>query len=479
MKKILVVAVASFLFLLSACSPAGPAVVPQNTEPVLSPVVSLVPSAVVPTGTPIPLAAPPSPEPTAEGIKPVNIRAFCTLIGEDPKTVVKAGTPVNIIWGWSAKTEQQINDFLENNITEVTLDGKIVAGKRLEGILKNQTSGDPQVVWRAEMGVLSPGSHKLTYDVKFKKMIDDGSSTYGPGGKIVSSYDQCEIFVEEVPGSGLPVGTGTSEVPGSSSTRVRPADGMVMVNVPAGAFIMGSENYNVEKPIHEVTLEGFWIDQTEVTNAMFGKFADAQAYQTEAEKVGKSRVRNTTLFTWEDTSGADWRHPQGPQTNLEGLFNHPVVHISWDDANAYCSWAGGRLPTEAEWEKAARGTDGRTYPWGDAAPDATRLNFSDVYLGKSASDGYLFSVPVGSTPAGASPYGAYDMAGNIWEWTADWFNAYPGNTIGDDLYGTKRRVMRGGSWFNLADNVRSAYRYIGIPTLSSSNIGFRCAYPEG
>jgi formylglycine-generating enzyme required for sulfatase activity len=478
MKKILVCAIISILILLAACQPAVPVVVPQNMPAALPPTVAVPPPAEGPTAAAVPTTAAPPPKPTVEAVKPVNILAFCTIIGKDPKTIVKAGTPINIVWGWSAKTEAQINDFLENSITEVTLDGKIIQGKKVEGILKNQTSGDPEVVWAVEVGMLSPGSHKVTYNVKFKKMVDDGTTTYGPGGKTESSPDQCEIFVEEGPGSGAPASSGTADTPETGSTQVRPADGMVMVYVPAGPFTMGSEYFDVEKPIHEVTLDAFWIDQTEVTNAMFEIFVAAQAYQTDAKKAGKSRLRNTTSKTWEVTSGADWLHPQGPQTNREGLSDHPVVHVSWNDASAYCSWAGGKLPGEAEWEKAARGTDGRTYPWGEAAPDAARLNFADVYLGKSAKDGYLFTVPVGSTPPGASPYGAYDMAGNVWEWTADWFDAYPANTVGDEMYGITYRVIRGGSWFNTSEFVRSAYRYIAIPTLSSSALGFRCVFPK-
>ena len=111
-----------------------------------------------------------------------------------------------------------------------------------------------------------------------------------------------------------------------------------MVYVPAGPFIMGSNRYDVEKPIHEVTLDSFWIDRTEVTNAMFEKFAQASNYRTDAEKVGKSTIRDTGSKAWAQVNGADWQHPQGPQSSLAGLSEHPIVHISWNDANAYCSW---------------------------------------------------------------------------------------------------------------------------------------------
>lgn len=122
--------------------------------------------------------------------------AFCTLIGKDPKTYVPRGTPVNIIWGWSAKTEVQINDYLENNITEITLDGKVIEGTISPEIKKNGTSGLPEVVWFSNVGVLAPGPHTVTYDVKWKKMIEDGTSTYGPGGKNETEHDECQIIVE-------------------------------------------------------------------------------------------------------------------------------------------------------------------------------------------------------------------------------------------------------------------------------------------
>jgi len=181
-------------------------------------------------------------------------------------------------------------------------------------------------------------------------------------------------------------------------TWTRPADGMVMVYVPAGEFLMGSSDTdgqarNDEKPQHTVYLDAYWIDRTEVTNAQYRKCVEAGACREPG--------------CWDDEN-----------YNAPG---QPVVCATWDDAQSYATWVGGRLPTEAEWEKAARGTDGRIYPWGDEF-DGTRLNYCDRsceedYKDTGADDGYALTAPVGRYPSGASPYGALDMAGNVWEWT--------------------------------------------------------------
>jgi serine/threonine-protein kinase len=253
---------------------------------------------------------------------------------------------------------------------------------------------------------------------------------------------------------------------------------MTLHYVPAGEFIMGSEDgSDDEKPIHTVDLDAFWIDQTEVTNVMFADFIDETGYTTDAEKAGTSWVYQDG--DWNQVDGADWMHPFGPSSGISDIINHPVIHISWNDAQAYCSWADRRLPTEAEWEKAARGAEGNVYPWGDTF-DGERLNFCDSncsfdWADKNADDDYEFTAPVGTYPNGASPYGALDMAGNVWEWVNDWYDAYPGNTVSDDGYGTTYRVLRGGSWGSSDSGVRSAGRGGGNSTDSVSDIGFRCS----
>ncbi len=219
-----------------------------------------------------------------------------------------------------------------------------------------------------------------------------------------------------------------------------------MVYVPEGEFLMGSADSDPdagsdEKPQHTVYLDAFWIDKTEVTNAAFALCVQAGACQT---------------------TGADFSEKP----------NHPVVAVSWNDAAAYCEWAGRRLPTEAEWEKAARGTDGRIYPWGDGAPDATLLNYNGNIGG---------TTEVGSYPDGASPYGALDMAGNVWEWANDWYDSsYYSNSPSENPQGPSTgdaRVLRGGSWVNEARNVRVSNRGRGYPDYRFvGSGGFRCSF---
>jgi formylglycine-generating enzyme required for sulfatase activity len=304
----------------------------------------------------------------------------------------------------------------------------------------------------------------------------------------------CIIF--PTPTIAPPPPTGTSApptaTPGIGSTWTRPADGMVMVYVPEGDFTMGSnEGDSDEQPVHTVYLDAYWIDQTEVTNAMFQVFVNDTGYRTDAEKDGYAWVFDPNSASWSGVIGADWSHPRGPSSNLNGLEDHPVVQVSWNDAAAYCEWADPstgsgqvRLPTEAEWEKAARGTDGRTYPWGNRSPAGSLLNFADVNLNvdwadKDANDGYQFTAPVGSYPNGASPYGALDMAGNVWEWVADWYgetyySQSPSSNPQGPASGTAR-VLRGGSWYFDEDLVRSADRYRLDPSGSDFTLGFRCA----
>ena len=232
-------------------------------------------------------------------------------------------------------------------------------------------------------------------------------------------------------------------------------DGAAMVLVPAGEFIMGSEEYSDEKPRHQVYLDTFYIDKYEVTNACFQRFVQATGYRTQAEREGESSYT--------------WRVPQGSGSSIAGLEQHPVVQVSQEDAKAYCTWAGKRLPTEAEWEKAARGTDGRNYPWGNQF-DSRQGNFE----GKNKS-----TVPIGSYEGGKSPFGAYDMAGNVWEWVSDWYdddyyrNSPVRNPQGPASGGQVAR--RGGGWSNNALLVRTPSRGRYGPAFRFFDIGFRCA----
>jgi formylglycine-generating enzyme required for sulfatase activity len=257
---------------------------------------------------------------------------------------------------------------------------------------------------------------------------------------------------------------------------------MELVRVPAGEFLMGSdpekdpEAYDDEKPQHKVYLADFDIGRTPVTVAQFETYVTATGYQTTAEQEGSGWV--WTGSDWEEVEGADWRHPRGPDSDVSQKRDHPVTHVSWYDAQAFCQWAGLRLPTEAEWEKAARGTDGQIYPWGNEAPDESLCNF-DFSVGDTT--------PVGSYPAGTSPFGALDMAGNVFEWTSSLWGkdsdepefGYPYNADDGRENASAppdvRRVLRGGSWNIEARSVRAAYRSWDEPGDRGAIGGFRCA----
>ena len=220
-----------------------------------------------------------------------------------------------------------------------------------------------------------------------------------------------------------------------------------MIAIPAGEFTMGSDR-EIERPSHKVSVPAFEMDQFEVTNEQFASFVKATAYKTTAEKTGDS-------MAW--------------SAYAAGKPNNPVVKVSWNDAVAYCQWTGKRLPTEAEWEKAARGTDGRLYPWGN-----------EWALGKANTKeaGYRGTTITGSLPGGASPYGVMDMAGNVAEWTSDWFQPYPGYPGGDSaaqFFGQKYRVIRGGGWFSDKEMVRTTTRSCSSVDLANDDVGFRCA----
>jgi serine/threonine-protein kinase len=279
--------------------------------------------------------------------------------------------------------------------------------------------------------------------------------------------------------------------------QLAPGVPIELVSVPAGEFAMGSADDNAEadpneKPRHAVYLDEYYIGKYEVTVAQFQAFVHATGHKTTAESAGWGYVWMGS--SWGQVSSADWQDPQGSGTEVAGPDNHPVTQVSWDDAVAFCGWASqatGRsvnLPTEAQWERAARGTDARRYPWGDEAPSGLLLNYADRnvavdWADQRQDDGYSFTAPVGSYPAGASPCGALDMAGNVWEWVADryaedYYDSSPrGNPTGPasgDL-----RVMRGGSWLNFDTYVRAATRDYGrAPDYRNQAFGFRvCLSP--
>jgi len=302
--------------------------------------------------------------------------------------------------------------------------------------------------------------------------------------------------------------------------RRRLLEGMVWI--PGGTFLMGSDrHYPEEAPAHRVTVSGFWMDAYPVTNAEFQRFVDATGYVTLAEKPadpadypgaipellepssvvfrqtpGPVDLRNPYQW-WAYVKGANWRHPRGPDSTLHGLEHHPVVQVAYEDAEAYARWAGKELPTEAEWEFAARGgLDGAEYVWGDEFTPNGR-HMANTWQGEFPwrnlkTDGYMWTSPVGSFPANG--YGLYDMAGNVWEWTSDWYSGHAPvksccavvNPRGGSMHDSidtrtpdriPRKVMKGGSHLcapNYCRRYRPAARMAQPIDTATCHLGFRC-----
>ncbi|NSW52840.1 MAG: formylglycine-generating enzyme family protein [Anaerolineae bacterium] len=234
--------------------------------------------------------------------------------------------------------------------------------------------------------------------------------------------------------------------------RVREADAMPMVYISAGEFQMGSTKYDIERPVHTVTLDAYWMDRYEVTNARYA------LCQAEGACTEPFSVRSETIGDYYDNPA---------------YADYPVVNIDWYQAQAYCEWAGGRLPTEAEWEKAARGSaDQRRYPWGDDEPNPDVSNY-DNHVGDLTA--------VGSYPKGSSPYGIEDLAGNAKEWTGDWWAGdYYQNSPAENPAGPEhgdRKVVRNGCYGHPADFIRVSYRNYFPPQNSGNYLGFRCVLP--
>jgi formylglycine-generating enzyme required for sulfatase activity len=250
-------------------------------------------------------------------------------------------------------------------------------------------------------------------------------------------------------------------------------DDAVMVFVPAGRFTMGSPSGDPkERPAHIVQLDAYLIDKTEVTVGQFRRFVEATRYITEAERAGGADV--WAEDAWDTKKDASWKKPYFEQSD-----DYPVTCVSWNDATAYCQWAGKRLPSEAEWEMAARGHDGRNYPWGNAAADADGDYRCNAGPGKADADDYATTAPVGSYEIGASPYGLMDMAGNVTEWCADWYEAeYYAKSPPRNPTGPAEghfRIRRGGAWFSPPSHCRVTCRVWSPPVERNCITGFRSA----
>ncbi|MBO9203889.1 MULTISPECIES: formylglycine-generating enzyme family protein [Niastella] len=302
-----------------------------------------------------------------------------------------------------------------------------------------------------------------------------------------------------------------------------------MVFIPGGKFMMGSNNfYPEEKPVHAVTVDGFWLDKYTVTNEEYKKFVDETGYITVAErplkaedypgakpemlvpgalvfKKAKTAVNLSDYFNWWAwVPGTSWKHPKGPKTDIRGMEKHPVVHVAYEDAEAYATWAGKELPTEAEWEYAARGgLEGMNYTWGNEDTQLTKP-MANTWQGEFPHQNLLIDKYEGTSPVGSfvpNGYGLYDMAGNVWEWTSDWYVANLDETANkvktcctthvnprvvsaeasyDPCQPTikiPRKVVKGGSHLcapNYCLRYRPAARQPQMIDTGMSHIGFRC-----
>jgi sulfatase modifying factor 1 len=291
---------------------------------------------------------------------------------------------------------------------------------------------------------------------------------------------------------------------GSRSTEVTSGKSATseMVRLEGGEFLMGTNDpigftADGEGPVRAVTLKPFWIDDYAVDNARFAAFVEATGHVTDAERYGWSFVFGGLLPDdfeptrgaaqapwWRQVFGANWRQPEGPHSSIVGRMNHPVVHVSWSDAASYCAWLGTRLPTEAEWEYAARGgLEQKRYAWGDElTPDGEwRCN---IWQGTFPShntleDGYLGTAPVASFPPNG--FGLYNVSGNVWEWCSDWFNTtFHLHGLREDPTGSpsgQAKGIRGGSYLchdSYCNRYRVAARSSNTPDSSTGNMGFRC-----
>jgi formylglycine-generating enzyme required for sulfatase activity len=276
-----------------------------------------------------------------------------------------------------------------------------------------------------------------------------------------------------------------------------------MVMLDGGTFLMGTDDTDGfpadgEGPVREIELRPFWIDPFAVTNERFAGFVRDSGYTTDAERFGWSFVFGGLLPDdfpptqgvaqapwWRQVHGASWKAPEGPETNVENRLDHPVVHVSWRDAAAFCEWAGLRLPTEAEWEYAARGgLEQKRFPWGDERePDGEhRMNvWQGTFPSKNTlDDGYLGTAPVDSFPPNG--FGLHNTSGNVWEWCGDWFDSsYPGASPSSNPSGPEMgeaKVIRGGSYLchdSYCNRYRVGARSSNTPDSTTGNMGFRCA----
>jgi formylglycine-generating enzyme required for sulfatase activity len=330
---------------------------------------------------------------------------------------------------------------------------------------------------------------------------------------------QCDTGVSRHSLRAAAMNNGPDAIPTKTTSSQKVHEGMV--RIPGGRFWMGSDHMEDAQPVHQVEVQGFWMDRTDVTNEEFARFVKATGYVTVAERPLNPKefptlapdelAAGSVVFTppagpvaldhplawWRFVRGANWRHPEGPDSDLAGKDKFPVVHIAWADAAAYAKWAGKRLPTEAEWEFAARGgRDRKSYPWGDElTPNGKWManTFQGHFPDKNTSeDGYAGIAPVASFPP--NDFGLYDMSGNVWQWVSDWYRPDyyaqlrregevannpkgPADSFDPQEAGVPKRVQKGGSYLctdQYCERYMPGARGKGDPSTGTNHLGFRC-----
>ena len=340
----------------------------------------------------------------------------------------------------------------EHYETAIELNAKSIAAKSMEPRIpvpkhKAWQLFDDAKVWRLleeARGLIAGGQAQPDKMKQAKKALDSANEL----GLTDEQKDIAQYLQAKIPGQRSVAGPSSSK-PDEVTEAVVPVEprDVPMVLVPAGEFMMGSNLSDDEKPMRRVFLNAFLMDTYEVTVGQYARYLEVTGIE----------------------EPPDWS-----VMNQSQHQNRPVVNVDWGDAVNYCKWAGKRLPTEAEWEKAARGTDGRIYPWGNEAPTRLHANY-----GRKDWEDHLALAPVGSFEAGKSPYGIYDMAGNAWEWVFDWYGhdfykkSPKKNPIGPAKGDTK--VVRGGSWLYVPDFLRTSFRFNADPSGKQFGYGFRCA----